>query len=260
MKFLADASRERFLLNRRDLISHRRGEKCLPKTSRPGLIPTVRPDLPQPTHWLEEEDTLRSILFLRLKACHLHLKDRLTRLIDQRFFVCGNVMGECVLTQGDFTKNSFFKRNAVSFVQSEKKFQQKIAHRFNTHTKTLDFGGSRRKMGNEHSAICSDSAGCCGRSSSQRSEILIDIVISKESRPESRPTSRTSPLVEFDRSAWLREPQEPNNKPPDESPDRLGDLQAARADRRRAYAVPVHPVAALTLRQFAISPLLYLQP
>jgi hypothetical protein len=26
----------------------------------------VRPDLPQPTHWLEEEETLRSILFLRL--------------------------------------------------------------------------------------------------------------------------------------------------------------------------------------------------
>jgi hypothetical protein len=37
----------------------------------------VRPDLPQPTHWLEEEETLRSILFLRLKACHLRLKDRL---------------------------------------------------------------------------------------------------------------------------------------------------------------------------------------
>ena len=111
-------------------------------------------------------------------------------------------------------------------------------------------------MGNEHSAFCSDSAGCCGRSSSQRSQNLTDIVISRESRP----TSRTSPLVEFDKSAWLREPQEPNNKPQDESPDRLGDLKAARADRRRAYAVPVHPVAALTLRQFALSPLLYLQP
>jgi hypothetical protein len=37
----------------------------------------VRPDLPQPTHWLEEEDTLRSILFLGLKACHLRLKNRL---------------------------------------------------------------------------------------------------------------------------------------------------------------------------------------
>ncbi len=37
----------------RDLSAHRRGEKCLPKTSRPGLIPTVRPDR-QPTHWLED--------------------------------------------------------------------------------------------------------------------------------------------------------------------------------------------------------------
>jgi hypothetical protein len=35
----------------------------------------VRPDLPQPTHWLEEEDTLRSILFLGLKACHFRLKN-----------------------------------------------------------------------------------------------------------------------------------------------------------------------------------------
>jgi hypothetical protein len=35
----------------------RRGEKCLSETRRPGLIPTVRPDLPQTTHRLEEEDT-----------------------------------------------------------------------------------------------------------------------------------------------------------------------------------------------------------
>jgi hypothetical protein len=47
------------------------------KTRRPGVMPTVRPDLSQPTHCLEEEDTLRSILFLRLKTCHLRLKDRL---------------------------------------------------------------------------------------------------------------------------------------------------------------------------------------
>jgi hypothetical protein len=47
------------------------------KRFRPGLIPTVRPDLSQPTHWLEEEETLRSILFLRLKDFHLRLKDRL---------------------------------------------------------------------------------------------------------------------------------------------------------------------------------------
>jgi hypothetical protein len=35
------------------------------------IIYTVRPDLPQPTHGLKEEDTLGVILFLRLKASHL---------------------------------------------------------------------------------------------------------------------------------------------------------------------------------------------
>ena len=75
LKFPATASRDRFLRNHRDLSTHRRGDKCLPKTSRPGLIPTVRPDLPQSTHCLEEEETLRSILFLRLKTCHLQTSD-----------------------------------------------------------------------------------------------------------------------------------------------------------------------------------------
>ena len=32
----------------------------------------MRPDLPQPTHGIEEEDTLGDILFLRLKDNHLH--------------------------------------------------------------------------------------------------------------------------------------------------------------------------------------------
>jgi hypothetical protein len=36
----------------------------------------VRPDLPQPTHRFEEEDTLRGILFLRLKVSHLRPKYR----------------------------------------------------------------------------------------------------------------------------------------------------------------------------------------
>jgi hypothetical protein len=36
----------------------------------------VRPDLSQSTHRLEEEDTLESILFLRLKVSHLHPKYR----------------------------------------------------------------------------------------------------------------------------------------------------------------------------------------
>jgi hypothetical protein len=183
------------------------------------------------------------------------------------------------LTHGECVKYSFLKRNALVIHTKVHKFPEKQCTRSTQDIfawaliaedlfTDLDFGGSRgscRPMGNEHSAFCGDSAECCGRSSSQRSENLIDIVISKESRPKSRPESRptsttTSPLVEFDRSAWLREHQEPNNKPQDEGPDRLGALKAARADRRRAHAVLVHPVAALTLRQFALSPLLYLQP
>jgi len=36
----------------------------------------VRPDLPQPTHGLKEEDTFGGILFLRLKASHLRPKYR----------------------------------------------------------------------------------------------------------------------------------------------------------------------------------------
>jgi hypothetical protein len=76
-KLPTTTNRKRFLRNHWDLSAHRRGEKCLSETNRPGLIPTVRPDLTQPTHRLEEEDTLRSILFLRLKASHLRLKDRL---------------------------------------------------------------------------------------------------------------------------------------------------------------------------------------
>ena len=36
----------------------------------------VSPDLTQPTHRFEEEDTLRGILFLRLKTSHLRPKYR----------------------------------------------------------------------------------------------------------------------------------------------------------------------------------------
>jgi hypothetical protein len=46
------------------------------ETNRPGFISTVRSDLPQPTHRFEEEDTIGVILFLRLKASHLHPKYR----------------------------------------------------------------------------------------------------------------------------------------------------------------------------------------
>ena len=113
-------------------------------------------------------------------------------------------------------------------------------------------------MGNEQSAknsdFCRDSGVCCGRSGTSRSNKLIDIFAVQQVNPHEETTARISPSVEFDRSAWLQEHQEPNNKPQDEGPDRLGALKAARADRRRAHAVLVHPVAALTLRQFTQSP------
>jgi hypothetical protein len=76
LKFPGTTSLERLLHNNWDLGAHGGGKECLSKTSRTGFVSTVRPDLPQPTHWLEEEDTLRSILFLRLNASHLRPKDR----------------------------------------------------------------------------------------------------------------------------------------------------------------------------------------
>ena len=78
LKFPATTSRKCrwFLRNHWDLGIHGSGKECLSETYRPGFISTVRPDLPQPTHRLEEEDTLRGILFLRLKASHLRPKYR----------------------------------------------------------------------------------------------------------------------------------------------------------------------------------------
>jgi hypothetical protein len=46
------------------------------KSSRPGLVTTVRSDLSQSTHGLVKEDTLGGILFLRLKASHLRPQHR----------------------------------------------------------------------------------------------------------------------------------------------------------------------------------------
>ena len=43
LKFLATTSRERFLRNHWDLSAHGGGKECLPETSRPGFISTVRP-------------------------------------------------------------------------------------------------------------------------------------------------------------------------------------------------------------------------
>jgi hypothetical protein len=57
--------RPTLLLNRSE-NAHGVGKESLSKTSRPGFVSTVRPDLPQPTHGLKEDDTLGGILFLRL--------------------------------------------------------------------------------------------------------------------------------------------------------------------------------------------------
>ena len=64
LELFATTSRERLLNNNRDLDAHGRGKECLPETSRLGFISTMRPDLPQTTHWFEPEDTLGGILFL----------------------------------------------------------------------------------------------------------------------------------------------------------------------------------------------------
>jgi hypothetical protein len=74
LKLAVSANRERFLHNHWDLSSHGCGEKRLPETTRPGLISTVRSDLPQPSHGLVKEDTLGGIFFLRLKTRHLRPK------------------------------------------------------------------------------------------------------------------------------------------------------------------------------------------
>jgi hypothetical protein len=63
-----------FFNDDRDLVTHGHVKESLSETRRPDFISTfvftVSPDLPQPTHRLEEEDTLRGILFLRLKSSH----------------------------------------------------------------------------------------------------------------------------------------------------------------------------------------------
>ncbi len=78
LELFVTTRREWFLRNDRyrTVSRHGRDKKCLPETMRPGFISTMRPDLTQPTHRLEEKDTIEDILFLRLKAGHLCPKDR----------------------------------------------------------------------------------------------------------------------------------------------------------------------------------------
>ncbi len=47
MKFPATTNRERLFHNYWDLVAHGGGKKYLTKTSRPGFVSTVKPDLPQ---------------------------------------------------------------------------------------------------------------------------------------------------------------------------------------------------------------------
>ena len=74
LKFPETTSREWFLRDHWDLGAHRGRKECLSKDIRPGLISTVRTDLTQTTHGLEEEDTFGVILFQRLKTSHLRPK------------------------------------------------------------------------------------------------------------------------------------------------------------------------------------------
>ena len=67
-------------------------------------------------------------------------------------------------------------------------------------------------------------------------------------------TNDQTPIkVAFDKNHWLKEHDRSDME------HVCSDLQVARADRRSAYAVPVQPVEALTLRQFTQSPLFYLK-
>jgi hypothetical protein len=56
LKFPATTSRERLLRNHWDLIAYGGGKESLPKTSRPGFVSSVRPDLSWPTHGIKEEE------------------------------------------------------------------------------------------------------------------------------------------------------------------------------------------------------------
>ena len=61
-EYLVGTTRREWLLRNKD--AHGRGKECLPETSRPSFISTMSPDLSQPTHRLEETDTLRGIHFV----------------------------------------------------------------------------------------------------------------------------------------------------------------------------------------------------
>ena len=65
LKLPAAASRWWWLRQGRYISTNTRGKKCLPETSRPGLIPAMRPDLPQSTHGFKPKETSGGIHLLR---------------------------------------------------------------------------------------------------------------------------------------------------------------------------------------------------
>ena len=60
LELFATTTRESLFSNNRDLGAHGRDKECLSETSRPVFISTMRSDLSQPTHWIDEKDTLGS--------------------------------------------------------------------------------------------------------------------------------------------------------------------------------------------------------
>ena len=69
------------------------------ETTRPGLISTMRTDLPQPTHRLEPMDTLGVILFLRLKADHLCRPDMVSLESQETLLRDGQSESSTVVTK-----------------------------------------------------------------------------------------------------------------------------------------------------------------
>ena len=90
------------------------------------------------------------------------------------------------------------------------------------------------------------------RGFSHSTDVEAWIIKPLESYHSPQTTNDQTPIkVAFDKDHWLKEHDRSDME------HVRSDLQVARADRRSAYAVPVQPVEALTLRQFTKSPLLY---
>jgi hypothetical protein len=73
----------------------------------------VRPDLPQPTHGLEEEDTLRSILLVRLKVRNVRSKEKVCkggkkRVATYQHTVLSKVLYQMILKIKFFSEYKFF--------------------------------------------------------------------------------------------------------------------------------------------------------